>query len=199
MERKNFKFHSHHSARGTSIIDIFENDKKDFLISKTLKTDKVHLYWSDKTEDGMEMLENEIKFLSILDKYDQFPSMIDYDLEKKVIWMSFVGDNIAHREKVLIPENWKEQLIVLYEILKENDIYHNDIFEGNICVKNNQLKLIDFGQTTHCNPHYPWFNLSLKTINESNTIYEMCEKILDYGMGVIACLYVHNKRDKRVN
>ena len=98
-----------------------------------------------------------------------------------------------------IPNDWKTQLKDIYTILQEHDIYHNDIFEGNICILDNRIYLIDFGQTSSNTPNYPWFNLSLNFINNSDTIYEMFEKILNAGINIIASLYIHNKTDNRLN
>lgn len=206
---------------GTSIINLFvDNDNNYYILKKMnisqlespseptpelesepsstiVTSNQVLLYWSGEYIDGAELLKNEVKYLSVIDKYIYFPTLFYSNVNNCEIMMSFVGGNIIYEKN--IPNDWKEQLLNIYNILKEYNIYHNDIFEGNICILENKISLIDFGQASSNIPGYPWFNLSLKLINETGTIYELCEKILNSGLAIIASLYIHTKLDKRVN
>ena len=181
---------------GTSEIQLLTDHTHKYILKKIVNN-KVLLYWKDSYEDGIELLKNEYEYLNLIDKYIYFPTLFSYDLNKATLLLSYVGNNVLNTDK--IPNDWKTQLKDIYTILKEHDIYHNDIFGGNICILDNRIYLIDFGQTSSNTPNYPWFNLSLKFINNSDTIYEMFEKILNAGINIIASLYIHNKTDNRLN
>jgi len=181
---------------GTSEIELLTDHTSKYILKKIVNN-KVLLYWKDSYEDGIELLKNEYEYLNLIDKYIYFPTLFSYDLSKGTLLLSYVGNNVSNTDN--IPNDWKTQLKDIYTILQEHDIYHNDIFEGNICILDNRIYLIDFGQTSSNTPNCPWFNLSLKFINNSDTIYEMFEKILNAGMNIIASVYIHNKTDPRLN
>lgn len=181
---------------GTSEIELLTDHTHKYILKKIVNN-KILLYWKDSYEDGIELLKNEYEYLKLIDKYIYFPTLFSYDLSKRTLLLSYVGNNVFNTDN--IPNDWKRQLKDIYTILQEHNIYHNDIFEGNICILDNRIYLIDFGQTSSNTPNYPWFNLSLKFINNSDTIYEMFKKILNAGMNIIASLYIHNKTDNRLN
>ena len=180
---------------GTSEIELLTDHTSKYILKKIVNN-KVLLYWKDSYEDGKELLKNEYEYLNLIDKYIYFPTLFSYDLNKGTLLLSYVGNNALNTDN--IPNDWKRQLKDIYTILQKHDIYHNDIFEGNICILDNRIYLIDFGQASSNIPNYPWFNLSLKFINNSDTIYEMFKKILNAGMNIIASLYIHVK-DSRFN
>ena len=181
---------------GTSEIEFLTDHTHKYILKK-LVNNKILLYWKDSYEDAIELLKNEYKYLNLIDKYIYFPTLFSYDLSKRTLLLSYVGNNVSNTDN--IPNDWKTQLKDIYTILQEHDIYHNDIFKGNICILDNRIYLIDFGQTSSNTPNYPWFNLSLTFINNSDTIYEMFEKILNAGLNIIASLYIHIKTDNRLN
>ena len=181
---------------GTSDVQLYTDHTNDYIFKK-IKDNKVLLYWKDSYEDGIVLLNNEYKYLNLIDKYIYFPTLFSCDFNIKTIILSYVGNNIFKTNN--IPIDWKTQLKNIYNILQKYDIYHNDIFEGNICILDNRISLIDFGQASTGMPNYPWFNLSLEVIDNSDTIYEMCEKILKSGLNIIAGLYTRNKTDNRIN
>ena len=65
---------------------------------------------------------------------------------------------------------------------------------SNICILNNNMTLIDFGESGP-NSNYPYFNLSLNILKSSKTIEEVFQKIREIGLGMIACLYIRNKNN----
>lgn len=94
------------------------------------------------------------KNLLFLQKYNHihfFPKIYDFNNEKMIIKMSYCG-KLLHINNNL-PPNWEIQLIHIKNILQKNKIYSTDIklwdinpyIINNLCIKNNKIYLIDFG------------------------------------------------------
>ena len=66
----------------------------------------------------------------------------------------------------------------IYEILKYNNIYHNDITLDNLTILNNKIYLIDFGWANNI-PSFPYFNINKKIIDNSKNMYDMFERIVN--------------------
>lgn len=116
---------------------------------------------------------NEIKFLNKLKNYNFFPKILFKN--EYSIFLSHCGEKLTNKN---IPEDWKKQLLNIYESLKNNNIYHNDITIDNITVLNKKLFLIDFGWANNiCS--FPYFNIDDNIINSSKNIFEMFEKIIN--------------------
>ena len=124
--------------------------------------------------NSFEHYKNEINYLPILDKYNLTPKLIDYNNDTLIL--SNCGDVL---NKSNIPSNWKEQIYNIYNMLYNENIFHNDFTISNITVLNNKIYLIDFGWASSNKPQYPFFNLTKNIINDSNTIYDIFEKILN--------------------
>ena len=85
------------------------------------------------------LIDNEEKILSQISSI-HFPKIIsrnDGELSIEDCGEMLTVDNL--------PEDWKEQLIHILMDLKTNKIQHRDIKPDNIFVKDNVIKLIDFG------------------------------------------------------
>lgn len=94
------------------------------------------------------LFDNEVNILKKLEKYDNFPKLINHDEEKKIIYMSYCGKTIFElnkSNKLNIPKNWKEQINSVNDVLTKENIYNNDICHTNVCIKNDIIYLIDFG------------------------------------------------------
>lgn len=123
---------------------------------------------------------NEKKYLKILEKYNISPIIIDNNDNSLII--TNCGDQLNINN---IPANWKQQILCIYEILKKENIYHNDIKPDNFTVKNNKIYLIDFGWSTKIVPGYPYLNLTSNIIHNSNTINELFNKIYNNASSLI--------------
>tara|TARA_X000001036_G_scaffold406830_1_gene415819 strand:- start:4044 stop:4706 length:663 start_codon:yes stop_codon:yes gene_type:complete len=192
---------------GTATINMVKDNDDNLFIYKRLKN--VTIYYNKLHEvpvDNQKNYINEINSLKKLSKYHHFTSLIDYNniAYNKIIQNEEVPENVTYDilmtycgnklDNVNIPENWKEQILNIYSILELELIYHNDIGStSNLCVLNDTIYLIDFGEST-TSIGYPYFNLSLNIIKESNTIEEMFLKIRTIGLSIIACLYIRKKK-----
>ena len=56
--------------------------------------------------------------------------------------MSFCGENLS---KANLPINWTSQVHTIIKILNQMDFVQSDIELHNICVKDDQIYIIDFG------------------------------------------------------
>ena len=118
-------------------------------------------------------MNNEIKYLGILKDTNIVPKII-YKKNNE-LFLTNCGEKI---NKNNIPDNWKEQIMNIYEILKYNNIYHNDITLDNLTILNNKIYLIDFGWANNI-PSFPYFNINKKIIDNSKNMYDMFERIVN--------------------
>ena len=94
------------------------------------------------------LLENEVCILKRLDKYHNFPKIININKENHSFKMTYCGESIydlKKNKKLIVPNNWLEQIKNISKNLNEENIYNNDIAITNICILNEKIYLIDFG------------------------------------------------------
>ena len=118
--------------------------------------------------------ENEIKYLKILEKYDITPKVIEFNDENQELLLTGCGVQLTPKN---VPENWREQISNIYEILKKENIYHNDIKFDNFTIKEDKIYLIDFGWSTYFMPGFPYFNLKMCYITEAKNMNDLLHKI----------------------
>lgn len=116
--------------------------------------------------------QNEIKYLKKLEHYDITPKIIDINYNSLIL--SNCGECLNEKN---LPQNWKEQIYNIYKILKKENIYHNDMKLDNFTVKNEQIFLIDFGWSSDNIPGYPYLNINIEIINNSDNLNELFNKI----------------------
>lgn len=113
------------------------SERKTFFKAKQAVVERVKRNLIKKTFNSDELwsMENELKCLKRLDKYDFFPNIVDIGLN----WykMSYCGVSITQRNQL-------NDLLSIVEILEENNIFHRDINQNNLMYLNGQLSLIDF-------------------------------------------------------
>lgn len=80
--------------------------------------------------------------LDTLKKYKYFPKIIYRNENENYFVMNYCGNHINKKE---LPNNWLEQINEIKKILYDNDIAHGDINPKNICIHNDTIILIDFG------------------------------------------------------
>lgn len=124
--------------------------------------------------DSYEHYSKEIDILPRLEKYNLTPKLIDFNNDTLIL--SNCGELI---NKQNIPTNWKDQISEIYKMLVTENIYHNDFTISNITILEDKICLLDFGWASYNKPQYPYFNLTKDIINDSNSIYELFEKILN--------------------
>ena len=170
----------------TSNIEIYEyNDLK--IIKKIYKFCNKNSKWYVNDNFIKESFKNELAALYLLRNEDYFPKLISYDIQNMIIIMTYCGNKIA-RVQDKIPSNWKFQMFHILNILKKYNIYHNDITERNICLLNNQLYLIDFG---NCKNHIDLYyrNYYPDLIYNSKTMIDFLNKINDNAIEIRKCSY----------
>lgn len=102
-----------------------------------------------------------------LNNNKHFPNIIHYDDNELLITLEDAGIPINNVNNI---ENWQQQLQEISNSLKENNIKHNDIIEGNFAVKDNILKLIDFEYAEDLSKNKQWIS---KDKNDNNGCREI--------------------------
>lgn len=94
---------------------------------------------------GNYMFNNEINALSKLRGYPNFPHLIAYDPNNLIIYMTYCGSLLTSEN---LPNNWREQLHDIKEIMMALNINSNDMLMRNTCCLDGEIKIIDFGLHT---------------------------------------------------
>ena len=168
-----------HYAPDIKIIQDYDNIKRDLnkfvlLSSETGFTSVVHIYeyngykivekkyknvdldskWYVDNNFIRESFLNELSALILLQEEDIVPKILMYDEGKMKIIMEYNGEKISDKNENInlatIPPDWKLQMYYILRILKKYNLYHNDITCRNLCMKNNKIVLIDFGNCKKC-------------------------------------------------
>lgn len=95
-----------------------------------------------------DMIKKEVHYLEKLKKYNYFPKLLKYNIYHQILIMDYCGDtllNLENNKIINIPKDYNEQIKVISKIFLKENIYHNDINMANICIKDNIIKIIDFG------------------------------------------------------
>jgi len=119
--------------KGTTANIYIHNSKK--FIKK--------IYLPPISEKRKKYFINEIKFLLLLQDYDQFPNLYFFDDDDYTLIMDFCGASLNDRS-IEIPFDFSEQIYEIERLLKSKNINHNDIKTKNICMAENKIYLIDF-------------------------------------------------------
>ena len=135
---------------------------------------------------------NEIEALLVLKDELHFPKIIAIDYDNYAIYMTFVGKMLSLKKENInldsIPKNWKFQMYSILEIFKKYNLYHNDITERNICINNNFIYLVDFGNCKkHIDTYYRNFHGDL--LFDSENIIDFLDKINKNSMEIRKCCH----------
>lgn len=177
----------------TSNVEIYELGKEK-IIKKIYKKNGVNPNFYTDLNFLIESYNNELEALKLLQDELYFPKIITYDIDELSITMNYVGDMIEIDKNIdltKIPENWKQQLYYILMILKKHNIYHNDITGRNICLKDNKLTLIDYG---NCKKHIDTYyrNFDLDILNKSEDINDFLKQINTNAYNIRKCLHGYN-------
>tara|TARA_B110000858_G_C17779575_1_gene464091 strand:- start:1109 stop:1702 length:594 start_codon:yes stop_codon:yes gene_type:complete len=124
--------------------------------------------------------ENECKYLKLLNKYDISPKILETNVNS--LLLSDCGEQLTFEN---CPSDWKKQITNIYRILKEVNIFHNDLKLDNLTVLNNKIYLIDFGWASQNIPSYPYFNLNSEIIDKSDSILELFHHLFNYTSNLV--------------
>ena len=168
-------------AGWTSKIIFFENNQNQ-LIKKC--------YNQNLDSDILiENFNNEVNALIIMKGETHIPSIININSVDLSIILEYCGELLTQDN---CPDNWRSQLIEIYQLLQKYHIYHNDIHLGNLCLKDGIIYLIDFGLAKH---HIDWQyqNLSLELIENSESLTQLFDQVRQNGIQIRKCLFCDDK------
>ena len=134
--KKYFPFLSNYIRSTTSIITI--DYKAQTVTKETIRY--LHL----------NIVENEIKWLTILNDFIHTPNIISYDKNKLIL--SYAGKPLNYKN---LPDDWQNQLNIILDKLKNINCSHNDIKPTDLLIFNNKIMLIDFQWATKINDPIP--------------------------------------------
>ena len=131
-------FNPKHFQLGSEIEHISFNYEEQYVI-KTFKMDKI-----DKMNKA-------IQFSKIFRNVDFFPKLLNYNISNRILQQEYVG--VLVNIKYNLPVDWIQQLYNIKNFLirvgyhpGDLDIWDlNPYIVNNLCVKNDKLYLIDFG------------------------------------------------------
>ena len=124
--------------------------KKDISSETLLSVSKVVSKHWDK--NGINVYENEKKWLSILKKSDVIARPIHFDDNTRTITTEYAGEKI---NKDNLPQDWKKQRDYIMSELEKYNCRHNDIKPEEILVDKGKIKIIDFGWAYEKNKDNP--------------------------------------------
>jgi hypothetical protein len=153
----------------SNTIHLVEN----FIVRKTLKFNRL----------GYILFNNEIKALSRLYKYDNFPKILGWDSRTLTIYMTYCGKEINSKN---IPDNYLEQYTIIKNVFLKEKLSNNDILERNMCVLGDKINIIDFGL---CND----FEIN-KVISE---LYYKLEKIFGEKKRAMMIQHLQNQQQNQ--
>lgn len=133
-----------------------------------------------------ESFKSEVTALLLLHGWDHFPQLLYYDENTLTLYMTYCGKDLG-KEKNL-PNNWREQMRNIYKGLQATKIYNNDIYEGNFCLHNGKIYMIDFGfAKSHIDLNYK--NLALNDIEEAFNFKELLRRIHDRSKMFLSAIH----------
>ena len=137
-----------------------------YLLEKNNKIIKIYndkLRWTTKNHDNhIAIFYKECAIYNIL-----YSNECNIDMNDLSIEMDYKG--ISLYDNFVLPENWKEQLINIFNKLSKNNIYYPEFNLKNIVIKNSVVSLIDFGLATQIN--------NVDNSNNCEIFIELLEKI----------------------
>ena len=136
------------------------------MAARTFRTSegKIEKRYHKGIEASKDILERqhwdkEVKALKLLAGREHFPSVVEINYPS--IFMKSCGVLVT---KELLPENWVEQVKEIEESLEDLKLFHNDIKEDNICVRDGILYLLDFGLSSVGEATDPFLNSLTKVL-----------------------------------
>ena len=130
-------------------LDLSRIDKKHFSIIGKGRSGNVYsindnIVLKEYTNNSQRRMEKEVSALKLLQKYKYFPKIYYIDINRNELYMSNVGKSLKYIHIKYWPINWKNQIEDIINILKKNNIFHNDLSISHLMLKNNVISLIDF-------------------------------------------------------
>lgn len=128
-----------------------------------------YLRWKNKDHDDIEAIfKKELKYLKILKNSNFFTKLIDYDEINHILILTYEGESLF--DKFNLPENWRTQIVSIFDELKKYKIVYTEFNIKNIVVDNDIIKFIDFGLVRDELPNetYDYCNSFIKILETLN-------------------------------
>jgi tRNA A-37 threonylcarbamoyl transferase component Bud32 len=106
----------------------------------------------------------ECRAIQMLQNKNHFTKFVEIDKTNRIIYMDYLGKTLCKQN---CPQNWKEQVEEILEILKGLDLYISDFQRNNICISGNQINLIDFGIVNFNRFNYQYLKSCLTFVFEN--------------------------------
>ena len=119
-----------------------------------------------------------------LKMYNFTPKIVNFDDNEHKLYLSDCGKLLTSEN---VPDNWKQQLTDILNVLKKESIYHNDMHPCNFSVKDGKIYLLDFGCASYDKPEFPSFNMTQNMINKSINIMDLFNNIVNN------CVQIHTQ------
>ena len=148
---------------------------------------------------------NEKKWLTILKDTDIIAKPIYFDDKNKMIITEYAGEKI---NKFNIPNDYKQQINNILNILEANNCRHNDIKPEELLVLNGKIRIIDFGWAYELNQDNPDYwpkslggkfkcDRNLKEINYDKCTIDKClNYILNDNNYLSQTSFIYDKNNK---
>lgn len=167
---------------GTSQITFLKNIYGEIIVKKEF------VYYDNPRRrpfNPTESYANELNSLKLLYKCEHFPQLLYYNDDDCSIYMTYCGNHINIQN---VPLDWKQQLITIYQTLKEKNIYNNDVYINNFCIKDGIISLIDFGLAKQ-HIDFCFYNLTLHDIEKATSMEDLNQLIKLRADSIYSTLY----------
>lgn len=77
---------------------------------------------------------------------DIVPKLIDFDDLNLTLILENIGEQLSLKN---MPDDYIYQAVCIMSVLKNTSINHNDLWYGNILVKDGKIRIIDFEKASH--------------------------------------------------
>jgi tRNA A-37 threonylcarbamoyl transferase component Bud32 len=132
--KQNLKSYSYGSSS-----NIYITENKKYIIKQFC-----NLKWKSKNHDDISKIYiKELLILKNLKEISNTPNLLFNDDKNLILKMDYLG--ISLHEEFILPEDWKEQLFIIFKKLSDNNIYYPEFNIKNIVVLNKKISFIDFG------------------------------------------------------
>ena len=122
-----------------------------------------------------EKFEKETMALNLFNNYNHFPKIIKTDKKNYTIYMTYCGNTITYQN---IPKSWKSQVCKIIQYIELTDIVHGDINPGNICIIDDTIFLIDFGNIRiKGEPFFQTNNFITYRTKQHSKLFNICKAI----------------------
>ena len=96
------------------------------------------------TNEAERRMNREYDSIKLLEKYINFPKILNIDKENKFIYMNYVGVPLKSLDNKQIPLNITKQIKYIIDCLNKEKIFHHDLSLNHLLVSDGVVHLIDF-------------------------------------------------------